>query len=270
MPFQCQRPFLLWLASTVTGNGGDETLGNFSKEENLMDAVERSDRLTATTGDRLQGERTSADFVAGGSFADALGGVATVILAIIGLAWAPYAYYLAAVAVIVLGCGLLLQSGSLVARYFRMLDEVTGMHGPHAELGGGVSAEFLGGLAGLVLGILAIVNVAGAVLLPVSVIVFGAALMLGAGNATQMNTLTVERWYGGHEAARRVAGSMSSAAAGAQLLVGVAGGILGIIALVHLGTTDLTLTLVALLCLGAGAAISSGAIGARMVSMVRR
>jgi hypothetical protein len=232
-----------------------------------MASVQQSERL-ATTTSRLPEDKTSSEFVVGGSFADAIGGVAAVILAIIGLAWAPYAYYLAAVAVIVLGCGLLLQSGSIIARYFRMLDEVTGLHGPQTELGGGVSAEFLGGLAGLVLGILALCNVAGAVLLPVSVIVFGAGMLLGVGNFSQLNALTVERWYGGHEMARRVAGSLSSAAASAQLLVGLTGVILGIVALTHNYGADLTLTLAALLCLGAGGAISSGAIGTRMVSMI--
>jgi hypothetical protein len=60
---------------------------------------------------------------------------------------------------------------------------------------------------------------------------------------------------------------MASGAVGAQVMVGLAAIVLGIIGLV--GYYPLSLTLVALLCLGAAVALSSAALSARVMRALR-
>ena len=84
-----------------------------------------------------------------------------------------------------------------------------------------MTAEVLSGAAGIVLGILALLGIASMTLLSVAAIVFGAALLLGAGATASLNCLIVEHHYRAHEVGRRVAGTMVSGATGAQVLVGL-------------------------------------------------
>jgi hypothetical protein len=90
--------------------------------------------------------------------------------------------------------------------------------------------------------------------LSVAAIVFGAALLLGAGATASLNCLIIEHHYRAHEVARRVAGTMVSGATGAQVLIGLAAIVLGIVALV--GVHPLIQSLVAFLAIGAAVAIS--------------
>ena len=85
----------------------------------------------------------------------------------------------------------------------------------------GLAAEFLGGLTGIVLGILALLGVAPGTLLAVAVLIFGAAFVFSS-------TL-----------------NMSSST---QAMLGFASLILGLLAVS--GLNPLTLVLVALACLG--------------------
>jgi hypothetical protein len=110
----------------------------------------------------------SVKVVAGGSITEALCGAAVVVLAIIGLA-GTFPGYLASIATIAFGVALLAQGSALAARHTRLLHEAL----PHewetrAELGGGMGAEFLAGGAGVVLGILGLLGIGTAVLVPPS------------------------------------------------------------------------------------------------------
>src|SRR5207248_1763230 len=142
---------------------------------------------------------------------------------------------------------LLLKGWGLASRYSKLRSEMGGGFLTATELGGGITAEFLAGAAGVALGILAILGVVPMVLLPAAIIVFGAALLLSSGARACLNSLAVAR-PGMHEIARHVAREAVFAAAGAQALIGLSGVILGILALV--GFSPLILTLVALLSLG--------------------
>jgi hypothetical protein len=130
-----------------------------------------------------------------------------------------------------------------------------------------MSAQFLGGAAGIVLGILALLGMYPAVLLPVAAIVFGGTLLMACGTTARLNTLVIERHTVGHEAARHIAGDMVSAASGVQALVGLAGIILGILGLV--GMFPWTLSLVAFLCVGGAVLLSGAAVSSKMLSMLR-
>jgi hypothetical protein len=132
----------------------------------------QTNRVSPSFTERGREEEKSAEVVAGGSMGEAVAGIAAVVLAIVGLA-GLYPVYLTAIASIVLGVALLLQGGAVAARFSQLLAEAAGTRLTNRELGGGMSAEFLAGAAGVVLGILALLRVFPEVLLPVAAIVFG-------------------------------------------------------------------------------------------------
>jgi hypothetical protein len=217
--------------------------------------------------ERLREEEISAEVISGGSLAEAICGIGAIVLAIVALA-GTLPVHLSAIAAIVLGGGLLLEGAAIGARFGKLLGEIVGPRFSMAELGGGMTAEFFAGAAGIVLGILALVGIVSVTLLSVAAIVFGAALLLGAGATSSLNALIVEHRYRAHEVVRRVAGTMVSGTAGAQVLVGLSAIILGIVALTDVH--PLTLSLVAFLAVGAAVGVSGLALCTKMLEMLRR
>lgn len=208
----------------------------------------------------------SVKVVAGGSILEALCGAGTVVLAILALA-GLLPGYLIAIAVIVFGVALLAQGGAVASRFQQLVRETTPMESDtRAELGGGVGAELLGGAAGVVLGILALIGVGGAVLLPIGVIVFGGALLLGSATAADLGHMGGSSFA--HERFAHATRQASVAAAGTQALAGIGAIVLGILAL--LGLDPMVLTAVGLLVLGAAVILSGSAITGRMSTLMRR
>lgn len=114
----------------------------------------------------------------GGSLAEVACGAATVVLAILALT-GTMPGYLVPIATIVLGVALLAHGGAVAAR-LRALSAATGAAGwdMRPELGGGTGAELIGGAAGVVLGILALVGIDTVVLTLVGLLALGSALVL--------------------------------------------------------------------------------------------
>lgn len=178
--------------------------------------------------------------IAGGSIAEGAGAISTIILAIIGLA-GVLANIVAPVAAIVIGVVFLMEGVMLNATARRLSPQ-----GAKRSLGmaNGMTAGFFGGLAGIVLGILALFQTAPGerpeILLAVAVLVYGTALLVGGGafslTATPEPSTTI--------------GPMSSG----SLLIGLAAVVLGILAII--GLAPMTLVLVGLLSLGGGALFS--------------
>ncbi len=205
----------------------------------------------------------SIKVAAGGSMTEAICGAATAVLAIIGLA-GTLPGYMASVATIAFGVALLAQGGAIAARYAHLLrDTATQEWETHAEAGGGLGAEMLAGAAGVVLGILGLLGIGTATLIPIAVIVFGGALLLGSGAAVDLGSAGP-----GTSSFAHVARQATVAASGAQVLLGIAAIVLGIIALV--GIDPLLVTLVALVIVGASVLLSGAAISSRMASVLRR
>src|SRR5262249_54912297 len=133
-------------------------------------------------------QRKSIKVVAGGSITEAICGAATGGLTILGLAGVlPGA--MASIATIALGVALLAEGGAIPAPYSRVIREGTPEWEARAEIGGGMGAEFLAGGAGVVLGILGLLGIGTATLVPIAVIVFGGALLLGSGVTADLGTL---------------------------------------------------------------------------------
>lgn len=165
------------------------------------------------------------------SFVDAAVGLGGVLLAILGLVnVAPD--YMAAIATLAVGAALAFEGAAFEART------------------GGSSAEFAAGTAGIVLGILAILGIVPLILMPVAVLVFSAGLLLMAGSSAHFGS------------------EGTLVASGSHVLGGIAGVVLGIIALT--GHMPLTLSLVALLTLGATVSLGHGSFTSRFVRMWHR
>jgi hypothetical protein len=190
-----------------------------------------------------------------------LGAVVLGIIGLIGLFPTP----LAAIATIAVGVMLLSEGGSIVFRSYELLSEAgVGETAAVSEVSRAITAEFLAGVAGVVLGILALVGVVPLTLMAVAVITYGGMLWLTSGGSIGFDWPAL----GDNEVVRRLVRSLRGAAADAQLLVGLAGVVLGILGLV--GIKPLTLVLVALLAIGASALLRSSAVGGAAFDVMRR
>ncbi|HVK67448.1 MAG TPA: hypothetical protein VM694_23340 [Polyangium sp.] len=212
--------------------------------------------------DRQERER-SMQVVTAGSLVEALGGVAAVVLAVLGLAGIARQTMIA-VAIIAIGAALLFAGGALASRYSQFASRVSGQRVDEVEFGGGVGVEFLTGAAGVVMGVLILLGIAPLTLSAVSVVAFGGGLHLSTGATSAVNQLGEAFPY---DRRVRMAREAVQGAAGVQALVGIGAAILGILAL--LGIQPYTLLLVALLGLGGGVLISASAVSGRMLVGMR-
>ena len=206
--------------------------------------------------------------VAGGSLNEAIGGAAAVVLSIVGLA-GIMPIWMAAISAIAIGAALMVRGITLTLRYYSLLDESGADSADAAALGGGIGSEVLGGAAGVVLGILALLNIQPLIMLPVDAIVLGGTLLLGCGSNCRLNHLVVEHWHStSNITSRRIASDLMAAANTAQAFVGAAVIVLGIVAL--LNPFNLTLCLIAFLAAGTSILLSGGTISSRMMTMLMR
>lgn len=187
------------------------------------------------------------------SAVELLAGLAVVVLTILGLAGiAPT--FVVAIATIVFGVELLLQGSSIVSEYTALLGRNEGA-AVIGEIGaGGWSVLFFAGAAGIVLGILALLQIVAVSLVAIAVIAYGAALLLSALSTSRL-ALARSSTLIPDEPARQVAESLATDAMGIQTFVGLAAIVLGILALS--GFVPATLVLIALLTLGSLAAVNS-------------
>jgi hypothetical protein len=151
---------------------------------------------------------------------------------------------------------LLFEGALVVFRSYELLSEAgaireTGCLRSQPRGHGGV----LAGVAGLVLGILALVGIVPLTLMAAAVITYDGLLVLTSGESIWLNGLAV----GDNEVVRQLARSLRGAAPDAQLLVCLAGLVLGILGLI--GIKSLMLMLVALLAIGALALLRSSVLG---------
>jgi hypothetical protein len=211
-------------------------------------------------------DRHIAESIASGSLAEVIGGLAAIVMTILGLAHVAPNLMLP-VATITIGVALVFEGGSVAAEYSRILSKTAENSMQTVEMGGGMTAEMVAGIAGIVLGILALLGLDSLTLSAVAAIVYGAALSLSSGMMSRLNDLKIEV-SGAQHTAQRVAHEAVSAAAGTQVLVGLAAGVLGILALV--GITPTVLVLVGLLTVGTSLLLSGGAISSRLISLFHR
>jgi hypothetical protein len=204
----------------------------------------------------LNQPRTVDGVVLGASASALAGGIAAVVLALIGLAhYAPH--LMAAISAIVLGGAFALNGGMLAGESPRMAGLTN--HVEAFQFGGGVSAEGLAGIAAVVLGILALLEIDAPTLIPVATIVLGAGTIFGTG--------AVARFDDGRRTGSLSDGLIHGALAfsmALQILAGVGAIVLGILGL--LDYDPMVLSLVAFAALGATALLSGASVTSRVLN----
>ncbi|MFB3924844.1 MAG: hypothetical protein ACE14T_02230 [Syntrophales bacterium] len=205
-------------------------------------------------------------FVMTGSLAEGIAGGAAVALAIIGLA-NILPEILLAIATICIGIAFLFEGGAVAARFSTLIRETSGGVLDAAEFGLGMTSEIVGGVAGVALGILALLGLVPLILVPAAVIVYGGTMIFTSGLASRLNNLEIESSTQ-NEAVRGVAREAVSAATGVELLMGIGVITLGILALV--GLVPLVLSLVAVLVVGVSDFLTGTAVTAKMWNVLRQ
>lgn len=198
---------------------------------------------------------------------DDIGGVATVLLAILGLA-GLYAPILAAIATVLLGVALLAQGRSLLAQYGQASVEAAARTPVSASAAPVRFAVILLGAAGAALGVLALLDVNSAVLTPIASIMIGAGLVFSSVSAWHLNAIRRASATGEASARDALANQMIFDSLGVQSFAGLAAILLGVLAASG-ATYDLTFNLVALLILGSALALKGGGLNTILLSLMR-
>jgi hypothetical protein len=211
---------------------------------------------------KLRNLPTEARAVAGGSLVESVCAIGAVVLPVLGLiGLLPVAF--SAIASICLGVAMAVAGGILASR----LTELVRANSDREEqaLRAGMSFEVLAGLGGVALGILALVGVAPGTLLAISAIALGAGLLSASGSQARFNQLLAH--LQSDPTARRLY-EAANAASGADVLFGLSGVVLGILALI--GLTPQVLILIAMLAMGVGTLFTGGTFAGRLMQAFGR
>lgn len=200
-----------------------------------------------------------------GSITEVGGGLAVVALSIISLARADNGFLLA-IAGIVLGVALLAEGGTVVAELSNALT-ASGETGSGTEFSG-MSMEFMAGTAAIVLGVLAVIGIDTVTLLAATVIAVGGAMIVAASGMRHLNAVRLHTGPAS-PVVQQVTHAASANAAHAEALAGIAGIVLGIVAL-STPAHGAVLTAVGLLVLGAALTVNGATLTGRTARMFAR
>jgi hypothetical protein len=183
------------------------------------------------------------------SASEAVAGIVAIVLTILGLAHVSPTF-LAAVATIAVGVALISHGGMVATEYASLVMRPDETRPAVADLGGSAawSLELLTGAAGIVLGILALLQVASMDLVAIAAIAYGGALVFSSGSSAQLDLARLSM-TGLGQPAQRLAASVLSASVAMQAVAGLGAVVLGILALA--GFSSMIMVLIALLTLGA-------------------
>lgn len=217
-------------------------------------------------------ESVSRESTAYGGFMDAVGGIAAVVLAVIGLAGVR-PELMVGIATIVFGVALLIEGGAILSDYARIIFPASGPIGSVEQFGGSsVASVFLAGASGIVLGVLSLLGIQTHNLTAAAIIVFGGGLILSANSVRSLYLLKCAAAPASGQTSTSggelVANEMASGTAGVQMLVGVAAVVLGILAVT--GMNPVALTLTALLILGSALILTGSTLSWTVLSFMRR
>ncbi|HLG88799.1 MAG TPA: hypothetical protein VKZ79_16545 [Alphaproteobacteria bacterium] len=214
-------------------------------------------------------ETRSTEAAAYGGLVDAIGGIATAVLAITALTgYSPE--IMAGIATVVFGATLLIQGGTILSEYAHLASPSEAGGQPiqlQRFATGGLSPMFLIGASGIVLGVLALLGISTISLIAVATIAFGSALVLSSNSVRELNLLqTSIRPATYQSTGELLASEMASGSAGVQLLAGLATVVLGILTVAG---RPVSLTLAALLVLGVTVVLTGSTLSALVLSFMR-
>jgi hypothetical protein len=215
-------------------------------------------------------ENTFQEAATYGGLVDAIGGVATIVLAIIALSGVQSGT-LEAIATIVFASALLILGGTMLTEYTKMVvPEGAAKMTEEIGGGGGLSSLFLVGSAGIVLGVLSLLGIYSQTLVSVAIIAFGSALLLSSSSVWRLYRIK-HAWHrlgigSAVSGAEVLASEMASGSAAMQCLAGLAAIVLGILAVA--GNNPGVLSLAALLVLGATVLLTGSTLTAAVTSLM--
>jgi hypothetical protein len=211
----------------------------------------------------MKEERKLMDWTANTWLAKWVVAIAAIALAIIGLSGVLTEWMLG-LATILAGIGLLFQGGAIGSRFSALISGTR--HGDLAtlEIGGGMVAEFLGGAAGIVLGILSLLGISPMILVPVAAITFGGTLLVSLAVTSHLDDLQIENACEREEARTMISLAVRSAE-GLQIFIGLGSLVLGILAVI--GLAPVVLSLVAMLSIGFISLVRVAALSERLLSV---
>jgi len=200
----------------------------------------------------------SMRYLLGGSLSEGFAGAGAVAIGIIALAEGG-SLTMISIATILVGLALLFEGGSIAARFTNLMNQTSEGKLDSVELGAGMSAQLIGGLGVITMGILSLLGIASLELSSIAAIIAGGSVLLGSASTARMNRVKIER-SGENEETRGLAHTAVSSAASVELFIGIGAVVLGILAV--LGITAAQLTSIAMLAVGfsvlmGGAALSS-------------
>lgn len=220
---------------------------------------------TTQTGEMLV-ERRSMTMMLAGSMAEGIAGIGAIVLSILGLS-RIFPEIMLPIATIAVGAAMLFQGGATTSRFSSLLGTAAKGRMDISELGIGITIEFFGGAAGIVLGVLSLMGIYPMTLLPAAAIVYGSALLLGSRVTAHLNSewiaTTEER-----EIVRNVSQAAIAAASSVQLLIGLGAITLGILAIT--GMSPVTLILTAMLSMGFADILSGTTMMGRFSKIYRK
>jgi len=211
-------------------------------------------------------ERRTAEVIMGGSLGEVVVSGGSAVLSILALA-GIMPMTMVAIATVGIGVSLLFIGGAIASRYSELIQQVTKGRVEIAEVSSGTTAESLGGAAGIALGVLALLGLIPMILIAAAVIVFGGAIIMGAGITERLSILEMEHAEE-NQLARRVMREIVNATSGVQVLAGLAAITLGILSLT--GIRSQMMNNVGILVLSVSLLMSGTALGSRIFSMFRR
>lgn len=202
----------------------------------------------------------------GGSTVESIAGAGAVTLSILGLCGVIPGYMLA-ISVIAVGAGLVLEGATVAARAADIISRLADRT-EEIDVSGGVTVEFLGGAAGIVLGILGLLAIDPLMLSAVAAVVFGGTLLLSSKGRVDLNRAVARTFAGPHTHRDELMYHAVTASASSRTLVGIGAGVLGILVLAGV-TPYAVLTLIAMLCAGASLLLSGLTFTGRAFSALR-
>jgi hypothetical protein len=224
-----------------------------------------ADVVTNISDERAHEEKSTAEIVFSGTMAEEIAAGAAAVLAIVSLAGKGPALLLP-IAVIALGAALLFEGAAITSRFYELLSETTRNQLNTLELGSGMTAESMAGIFGITLGILSIFGLVPVILISAAVVGIGGCLILGAGANVRLNALKALT-SAHHPLVREIVREAVLATTGLQVLIGLGGVTLGIIALT--GVEPKILSEVAILGMSGSLLLSGTALAGRMLSLFR-
>jgi hypothetical protein len=162
-----------------------------------------------------------------GLLTEGAAGIAVIVLTVVALAGIS-TEPLGSIAAIVIGVGLMFQAFNSALEAARVVSPNMALIQQGSGLDGEVMVDCLCGLTGIVLGVLALVGINAAHLLPAALIVFGGSLLLSGAIRLQPKIFPLDA--SGTET-RFVSSQGPMAAGGVEVLVGLAAIVLGILSL---------------------------------------